>query len=251
MAKSNVKERAAMFTASEQRLILETYEEFRHVITKKGNTAAINKIREKGWQEIADRLNAKNLSGERRTWQQVKTKYKNFVQNSAKKKSDVVCVGGGPPAAHLSRADELVLEQNQGRPVLEGIEQGRAFQSMAPSARTDFIKVMTNSVSLLEPPDIQDIILDPGEGPSIKEEDVDTVFVCSRGPEQDTETLQGSSRTGTTCNKNTENENVKMVYKRYLLKQIDALDTDIQYKRLKMRKLELEIQQLENNAASS
>ncbi len=52
------KERAAMFTATEQRFLLETYEEFKDVITKKGNRAAINKAREKGWQEIADRLNA-------------------------------------------------------------------------------------------------------------------------------------------------------------------------------------------------
>jgi len=52
------KERAATFTSTEQRLLLETYEEFKDVITKKGNTAAINKAREKGWQEIADRLNA-------------------------------------------------------------------------------------------------------------------------------------------------------------------------------------------------
>ncbi len=33
--------------ATEQRLLLETYEEFKDVITKKGNTAAINKAREK------------------------------------------------------------------------------------------------------------------------------------------------------------------------------------------------------------
>lgn len=40
MAKSRVKERAAMFTASEQESHLQTYEEFKHLITKKGNTAA-------------------------------------------------------------------------------------------------------------------------------------------------------------------------------------------------------------------
>lgn len=39
-------------------MLLETYEEFKHIITKKGNTTAINKAREKGWQEIADCLNA-------------------------------------------------------------------------------------------------------------------------------------------------------------------------------------------------
>ncbi len=56
MAKS--KERAAMFSATEQRLLLESYEEVNDLITKKGNTAAVNKIRVKGWQIIADRLNA-------------------------------------------------------------------------------------------------------------------------------------------------------------------------------------------------
>lgn len=44
-------------------------------------------------------------------------------------------------------------------------------------------------------------------------------------------------------------ENIKVVYKRYLLKQMEAIDTDIQYKTLKMRKLELEIQQLQKNAS--
>lgn len=45
------KDRAAMLT--------ETYNgEFKDVITKKVNTAAIKKAREKVWQEIADRLNA-------------------------------------------------------------------------------------------------------------------------------------------------------------------------------------------------
>jgi len=43
-------------------------------------------------------------------------------------------------------------------------------------------------------------------------------------------------------------ENIKGVYKHYLLKQMEAIDTDIQYKKLKMRKLELEIQQLQKNA---
>lgn len=44
-------------------------------------------------------------------------------------------------------------------------------------------------------------------------------------------------------------ENIKGVYKRYLLKQMEATDIDIQYKKLKMRKLELEIQQLQKNAS--
>ncbi len=38
-------------------------------------------------------------------------------------------------------------------------------------------------------------------------------------------------------------------YKCYLLKQVDALDVDNQYVKLKMRKLKLEIQQLERYAS--
>ncbi len=45
-----------MFTASEQTLLQEMYKEVKH--NKKGNTAAIIKIREKGQQVIEDRLNA-------------------------------------------------------------------------------------------------------------------------------------------------------------------------------------------------
>lgn len=44
-------------------------------------------------------------------------------------------------------------------------------------------------------------------------------------------------------------ENIKGVYKRLLLKQMEVIDIDIQYKKLKMRKLELEIQQLQKNAS--
>jgi len=44
-------------------------------------------------------------------------------------------------------------------------------------------------------------------------------------------------------------ENIKGEYKRYCLKQMEATDIDTQYKKLKMRKLELEIQQLQKNAS--
>ncbi|KAM9441200.1 uncharacterized protein Hap1MRO34_026290 isoform 3-T3 [Clarias gariepinus] len=208
------KDRAAMFTATEQRLLLETYEEFKDVITKKGNTAAINKAREKGWQEIADRLNASNLSEGKRTWQQVKIKYKNIVQNATKKKTEVAGTGGGPPPASFTPAEEI----NKGRPVLEGIEGGTSSKMISPS-----IRMTKDSVCFMDPPDI----MLPGEGPSV-EEDEETVSVCSRRPE-DADTVLEPSQSGTTCEKNPEN--IKGVYKRYLLKQMEATDIDIQYKK--------------------
>ncbi|KAM9457325.1 uncharacterized protein Hap1MRO34_018559 isoform 4-T4 [Clarias gariepinus] len=233
------KDRAAMFTATEQRLLLESYEEFKDVITKKGNTAAINKAREKGWQEIADRLNASNLSEGKRTWQQVKIKYKNIVQNATKKKTEVAGTGGGPPPASFTPAEELALEINKGRPVLEGIEGGTSSKIISPS-----IRMTKDSVCFMDPPDIM-LPWSQGEGPSV-EEDEETVSVCSRRPE-DADSVLEPSQSGTTCEKNPEN--IKGVYKRYLLKQMEATDIDIQYKKLKMRKLELEIQQLQKNAS--
>ncbi|KTG46907.1 hypothetical protein cypCar_00032881 [Cyprinus carpio] len=60
---------------------MEAYEEVKDIIKKKGNTATVIKQREKAWQSIADRLNALNMNGPKRTWQQVKIKYKNILQN--------------------------------------------------------------------------------------------------------------------------------------------------------------------------
>ncbi|XP_026089473.1 uncharacterized protein LOC113063363 isoform X4 [Carassius auratus] len=203
---------------------------------KKGNTAAINKAREKGWQEIADRLNASNLSEGKRTWQQVKIKYKNIVQNATKKKTEVAGTGGGPPPASFTPAEELALEINKGRPVLEGIEGGTSSKMISRSIR--------NSVCCMDPPDIM-LPWSQGEVMGV-EEDEETVSVCSRRPE-DADTVLEPSQSGTTCDKNPEN--IKGVYKRYLLKQMEVIDIDIQYKKLKMRKLELEIQQLQKNAS--
>ncbi len=50
---SEGKERAE----AEQTLLMEIYEDYRETITRKGNNAAINKVREVAWQNITDRLN--------------------------------------------------------------------------------------------------------------------------------------------------------------------------------------------------
>ena len=45
------------FSAAEQNLLMELYDDYCDIITKKGNTAQINKAREAAWKTIADRLN--------------------------------------------------------------------------------------------------------------------------------------------------------------------------------------------------
>ena len=57
-AEKESKTRAVIFSAAEQRMLMELYEDFKSVITRKGNTAEINKVRETAWQTIADILNA-------------------------------------------------------------------------------------------------------------------------------------------------------------------------------------------------
>ena len=58
MAEKENKTRVVIFSAAEQRMLIKLYEDFKNVITRKGNTVVINKVRETAWQTIADRLNA-------------------------------------------------------------------------------------------------------------------------------------------------------------------------------------------------
>ena len=46
MAEKESKTRVVIFSAAEQKMLMELYDEFKSVITRKGNTAAINKARE-------------------------------------------------------------------------------------------------------------------------------------------------------------------------------------------------------------
>ncbi|KAM9499627.1 putative nuclease HARBI1 [Salvelinus alpinus] len=101
--------RAAYFSPSEAQILMEAYEEVKDIIKKKGNTATVIKQREKLWQSIADRLNALNMNGPKRTWQQVKIKYKNILQNAVKKNTHRQGTGGGSPKADLTPAEDMAL----------------------------------------------------------------------------------------------------------------------------------------------
>ena len=52
------KKHAVSFTAGEQQLIMEFYEDYKTIITKKGNITIINKARDAAWESIAERINA-------------------------------------------------------------------------------------------------------------------------------------------------------------------------------------------------
>ncbi len=92
------------------------------------------------------------MYGQKRTWQQVKIKYKNILQTgkwlvcgehrwhvcwhfivcadfSNKKKSNISGTGDGPPTQDFTTAEELALDLNKGKPLIEGIQGGTATDS--------------------------------------------------------------------------------------------------------------------------
>ncbi|XP_075327303.1 uncharacterized protein LOC142384881 [Odontesthes bonariensis] len=147
------KRRATYFTNIELEILVRSYSEFEHVFKKKCNTAAGAKEREAAWENIAARVNACNPAGEKRTWQQLKMKYKNIVQTANRKKADARKTGGGPAPPPLTEAEELALSQNFGRPVAEGIPGGSSSSESTPQDTRTFIKYSDGALRLVEPPE--------------------------------------------------------------------------------------------------
>ncbi|KAK0150840.1 hypothetical protein N1851_008039 [Merluccius polli] len=80
------KRRATFFNNVELEMLMHAYGEFQHDFRKKSNTAAATKERE----------TACNPAGEKRTWQQLKMKYKNIVQTDS---DGAICLVEEPPHA--------------------------------------------------------------------------------------------------------------------------------------------------------
>ncbi|KAM9471692.1 uncharacterized protein ACWYII_041382 isoform 3-T3 [Salvelinus alpinus] len=219
--------RAAYFSPSEAQILMEAYEEVKDIIKKKGNTATVIKQREKAWQSIADRLNALNMNGPKRTWQQVKIKYKNILQNAVKKNTHRQGTGGGSPKADLTPAEDMALELNKGRPVLEGIPGGKETSIGSSQDATRFIQVSGSTVFLLEPPAQAPDDADPGEGPS-------AAATAHDGDDDEEETISLDSR------RHESSQAIRKLYGNHLRRQIELADIDIQYKKKKMENLALE-----------
>ncbi|XP_029920954.1 uncharacterized protein LOC115368750 isoform X3 [Myripristis murdjan] len=216
------KERAAVFTQTEQQILVELYDEYKDIITKKGNTAAINKAREAAWAKIADRLNRYSSSGTRRTWQQVKIKHKNILQNAVKKRALAVKSGGDYTPMDMTPSEELMLD-SRGQPVVEDIKRNKSVALLDCSS-----DIRGGSVILIDSP------------PATQEANSD---------DEDVTEPPGAEEIISLCSERTEEvDNVQDVYKRFLLQKIEESKEEVAYKKLKMRKLELEIQKLERDA---
>ncbi|XP_035847495.1 uncharacterized protein LOC116045131 isoform X3 [Sander lucioperca] len=231
---------------------MEVYEDYSHIIRKKGNTAAINKARDVAWQNIADRLNASNLSSQRRTGHQVKIKYKNILSNATRKQTASMGTGGGPPPEELTPAEILALGINNG-PKIVGIEGGSSSNPVAPEIRAPYVEVTGDQIILLDPPQvhIEDAAgtqVDPGEGPSQQPHDDDD----DDDDYDDDETLTGRdselqdeprpSPAGKRTTSAGRSEDIRAIYKRYLLHATE-------YKRLQIKKIKLEIRKMEKDVS--
>ncbi|XP_072571008.1 uncharacterized protein [Paramormyrops kingsleyae] len=231
------KSRASNFTPVELELVMMAYAEYEHAISKKGNTIAAAKEREQAWQKIADRVNACNPAGIKRTWQQIKMKYKNIVQTANRKKAEARKTGGGPPPTPLTEAEEMALSQNTGRPMADGILGGSSSDTAMPQDRSSYIRITDGVISVVEPPDTHEMDEDTLSAVTGRE-DVEQ-------PMSNAENLQGEP-TASTATAQLTSLPVKQLYKIYLEKQIEKSDLEMEHIKQKMQKTLIEIQILEH-----
>ncbi|KAL6489804.1 hypothetical protein MHYP_G00001490 [Metynnis hypsauchen] len=236
------RERAAFFSQFEQEIILKTFEEYKAIITAKCNTAAAAKSRVEAWQKIAERLNASNPNNVKRTWQQVKVKYKNIVQCANRKRAQKQMLSGGQlPASGFTPAEELALWQIRGRPMMDGIAWAGSSEQAGLGVRSPSSTEAESSGPLIQP---VPTIIDSAEEPidhSDSDHDEKNIVVCSHSEEgNDAFTVHeepGPSGPFRHADEESD-EDVTSLYKRYLRQEIA-------YRQLKMKKLEKEIQLLD------
>ncbi|XP_067303141.1 uncharacterized protein [Pseudorasbora parva] len=234
--------RAIYFSAEEQQLILQKYEEYKAVFQARSNTVSAAKAREECWRKIADCINACNPNS-KRSWQQIKTKYKNIIQSANRKKSEIRKTGGGPPPPEYTVAEELAISNNKGRPIMDGITDAVQSDPGAGSCK-QVTMVEGNAVSLLKPAHMHAVSHTDGNA------NEDTLSVCSETAAEDFSQpaleTEASTSMGYRRNVNkVETDSVRVLYKRSLELDCSLKELDCELRRLQIKKIKLEIKQLE------
>ncbi|XP_076828667.1 uncharacterized protein LOC143474894 isoform X2 [Brachyhypopomus gauderio] len=231
------RERAAFFSQFEQEIILKTFEEYKAIITAKCNTAAAAKSRVEAWQKIAERLNASNPSNVKRTWQQVKVKYKNIVQCANRKRAQKQRLGGGLAMIGFTPAEAQVLWQIRGHPSKDGLTCGSSSEQAGVRSPSSTEPESSSTLTLPAA-----MVLDNTEEPtdhSDSDHDEKNIVVCSNPEEGGEEHQEEPGLAGPCLSADDErDDDVTSLYKRYLKQEIA-------YRQLKMKKLEKEIQLLD------
>ncbi|XP_063759386.1 myb/SANT-like DNA-binding domain-containing protein 4 [Eleginops maclovinus] len=223
------------FTEEECEIIMRSYEEYKPTLAAKSNTAAANKARLGCWQQITDRVNS-GTSSAKRTWQQVKMKYKNIIQNANKKKVEIRRTGGGRAPDSFTLAEELALANNSGRVMMDGVA-GVQSNPGAAEMSTLYVQVEGGNITTLQPPGcIHPLTQDDDD-----DDDETLTAPSDTHMQEDLEELSPpeASLPGTSQSDKATVDNVRSLYKK-------VLELDRTKKRLEIRKLELEIEKLEH-----
>ncbi|XP_056598334.1 uncharacterized protein LOC130421137 isoform X5 [Triplophysa dalaica] len=234
MATARDKQRSVYFSPMELEVLLQAYGEYEPIFRKKSNTAAAAKERALAWEKIASRVNACNPSAIKRTWQQLKMKYKNIIQSANRKRAEARKTGGGPAPPPLTDAEEMALSLNTGRPVAEGIPGGSSSEPVSPQDTSAYIIYSDGKVSLVEP-------LVTTEPQAVDEGDEETLSADTERPtESMAEQEEGPSNSDTQINALP----VKELYKLHLIKKLQKTDKELVYLDRQILKTDLEIELL-------
>ncbi|XP_053269389.1 uncharacterized protein LOC128455795 isoform X2 [Pleuronectes platessa] len=184
-----------------------------------------------------------NPTGTKRTWQQLKMKYKNVVQTANRKKAEARKTGGGPPPPPLTEAEKMALSQNSGRPIAEGISGGSSSDPPTPQVTGAYIRVTDGVICLVEPSAITDLhaVEDDEETLSAATERED----AERPAESHAGNYNGEEGPSTSTAQLTSLP-VKQLYKVYLESQINKSHLEMEHIRLQITKTEKEIQLLDH-----
>ncbi|XP_015236240.1 PREDICTED: uncharacterized protein LOC107088525 [Cyprinodon variegatus] len=225
------KKRSSYFTPLELRLLLQLYEEHAHIFRKKSNKAVDAKARQAAWKHIAARVNACNSSGEKRTWMQLKTKYKNMIKKVNRKRFEAYKIDGELLIPPLTEDEGLAICQNSPTMGSEGLS-GHNSPEPGPNQNT----VTEDVFYIVEPPATATAEEDAQSSCSTKKE-------AEVPPERTADRHQNEVPSSSTAklNKLPVNE----LYRHHLLKTIEKTDKEMLYLDRQIRKADLEILLLE------
>ncbi|XP_042357002.1 uncharacterized protein LOC121953829 isoform X2 [Plectropomus leopardus] len=176
-----------------------------------------------------------NLTGPKRTWQQLKIKQRNIA--AKRKKAKAQKMGGGPPSAPFTQAEELDVSQSSGQPVEEGILSDSSSEPAHTQDTSAREKVSADGViSLLDSPAPPDV--------HVIEDDEDSL--STEGPSESAPGDCNKEEGPSTSRAQLNALPAKELHEVYMRKKIEKCDLQMAHIRLKMMKTKLEVQWLES-----
>uniref|UniRef100_A0A1A8C9U6 Myb-like domain-containing protein n=1 Tax=Nothobranchius kadleci TaxID=1051664 RepID=A0A1A8C9U6_NOTKA len=252
------RKRSSYFTPLEQEVLLQTYEEYGHVFSKKSNTAAASKERKAAWEKIAARVNACNSSGEKRTWIQLKMKYKNLIQKANRKRAEVRKTSGGPLiSASQIEAEELTQSQNSPKTEPDDMSEWSSSEMVTSQDTSAYIGgkhihaykytwclILILFLLLI----VTDGFILSAKAEEFEVEEEEALFTAMKSDaERNAESMAGQhqDRDASTSTAQLDTLPVKELYKQHLKKSIEKTVMEIKYLDRKLKKVDLEILLLE------